>query len=126
MTLSNRSKEKNRPILSYQGIPYAAPPVGRLRFAPPQPAHPWQGLLKADRSDIKCPQVSYSEKTFEGQEDCLYLNVYAPPVGPSGGLPVMVWIHGGAYAYGHAGVAQFGPERLLDKDVVSYLVCFNV
>jgi para-nitrobenzyl esterase len=101
-------------LLAWRGIPYARPPSGELRFRPPQPAGPWEGV----RDCVDHPRVSWQSEgvnPFTGQavvldrsEDCLYLNVTAPsdpsaptvpPPGP-GGYPVLVWVHGGGYVQG--------------------------
>jgi carboxylesterase type B len=75
-----------RPIRAFMGIPYAKPPVGKLRFKAPQPVEPWfHNILYAHEEPPMCSQVntfamSKSDMKFEGQEDCLYLNVYTPEV----------------------------------------------
>jgi para-nitrobenzyl esterase len=79
-------------INSWQGIPFAAPPVGNLRWAPPQPAAAWSGTLNATAFASSCTQSS------GGSEDCLYLNVWAPP--GAHGLAVMGHIHGGGFRNG--------------------------
>ncbi len=79
-------------INSWQGIPHSAPPVSNLRWAPPQPAAAWTGTLNATAFASQCFQSS------GGNEDCLYLNVWAPP--GSKGLPVMAHIHGGGFRNG--------------------------
>ena len=76
----------------FLGVPYAAPPLGELRFKPPQPPQPWAGLRKSQEPPI-CMQRR------GGNEDCLYLNVFAPTEAADG-LPVLLWIHGGAYEVG--------------------------
>ena len=82
----------------YLGIPYAAPPTGALRWKAPQPTS-WSGLLQADTLPPTCPQPAGPFGAASLSEDCLYLNVYAPI--PNGNkLPVMVWIHGGAFKSG--------------------------
>jgi para-nitrobenzyl esterase len=82
----------------FQGIPYAAPPVGGLRLRSPQPAKPWTGVRDATRRPPVCPQTfSYPPGTpvqFQGAEDCLYLNVHVPR-GVTRPMPVMVFLHGG-------------------------------
>ncbi len=86
----------------FTGIPYAAPPIGRLRFSPPQQHLPWTGVIDATHEAPACPQTSGSAigKPSEN-EDCLYLNVWAPHGREAGLLPVMVWIHGsGDKGYG--------------------------
>ncbi|MGC5016132.1 carboxylesterase/lipase family protein [Streptosporangium sp. DT93] len=78
----------------FNGIPYAAPPVGELRWASPRPAARWTGTRDATRPGARCPQVGedYAKVTSD-EEDCLFLNVTAPRT-PGNGRPVMVWIHG--------------------------------
>ena len=111
-------------MTSFQGIPYAAPPVGSLRFLDTQPAVPWEGVLQATQLGNKCPQAvrSYDDPLEAMSEDCLYLNVYAPCNNP-GNLPVMVWVHGGASRRGSGGISLYGPEYLLDSEIV--LVTIN-
>ena len=87
----------------YKGIPYAAPPVGQLRWEPPQPAAAWQGVRNASEFAHDCMQASYpgdiASPRTELAEDCLYLNVWRP-TGGGAKLPVMVWIYGGAFTNG--------------------------
>jgi para-nitrobenzyl esterase len=95
------------------GIPYAAPPVGKLRWRAPAPPAPWQGVRQSLAFGNHCPQLASpfggvrgKPGTLSGSEDCLYLNVYAPRVAPEAvprgaeRLPVMVWIHGGGNVIG--------------------------
>ena len=90
-------------INEYLGIPYAAPPVGSLRWTPPKPHGRWHGVLEANQPGNVCPQVDYLGNKL-GNEDCLFLNVYTPGIKKNQkkrhGLPVMVWIHGGAMVSG--------------------------
>ena len=82
----------------YLGIPYAAPPIGPLRWRAPQPAS-WSGVLQANTLPPICPQPAGPLGAASLTEDCLYLNVYAPSSGGNK-LPIMVWIHGGAFKNG--------------------------
>ncbi len=85
-------------VRAFLGIPYAAPPVGPLRWRPPQPAARWEGVRTAEEFGAACPQTGAAEPMTE---DCLTLNIWTPDaVSESPGLPVMVWIHGGGFRAG--------------------------
>ncbi|KXJ83277.1 hypothetical protein RP20_CCG007797 [Aedes albopictus] len=115
----------------YKGIPYAEPPVGSLRFQPPVPLETFGGQV-LDCSIERNVSLSYSYMPPDvvASEDCLYLNVYTP-IGPKVGpitsikdkLPVMVWIHGGAFCTGSGDSALYNPEYLVQEGVV--VVTFN-
>lgn len=117
------------PALSkYLGIPYAAPPVGDLRWRPPQPPARWQGPRDATQYGGHCPQSASPFGTESSTEDCLYLNVYAPngkvaqeqngktKLKQAKRLPVLVWIHGGALVVGESD--EYDPARLVERGAV--------
>lgn len=89
-------------IVSWKGIPFAAPPVGDLRWKAPQPVKAWTGDRPATEFGASCPQNSRLGAEAKVAEDCLYLNVYAPKDAKN--LPVMVWIHGGSNLNGSGSI----------------------
>ncbi|VEN50980.1 unnamed protein product [Callosobruchus maculatus] len=114
-----RTSFDGRRYAAFEGIPYAKPPIGDLRFAEPQPIEPWIDTWNATRI-YKCPQIDNGQVI--GEEDCLYLNVYVPETKQSKLLDVVVHIHGGAYAAGYS-VEYIGDKYVMDRDLI--LVAFN-
>jgi para-nitrobenzyl esterase len=106
----------------YKGIPFAAPPVGELRWKAPQAPANWDGVRKATAFGARCMQARvYSDMIFRDNgpsEDCLYLNVWTPAAEASAKLPVMVWIYGGGFAAGAASEPRQDGEHLAEKGVV--------
>jgi para-nitrobenzyl esterase len=106
----------------FLGIPFAAPPVGPLRWKPPQPAAKWQGVRDATGFGSRCFQQShYADMVFRDpgeSEDCLTLNVWTPAAKPKGKLPVMVWIFGGGFAGGGTSEPRQDGEHLTRKGVL--------
>jgi para-nitrobenzyl esterase len=109
-------------VRSFKGIPFAAPPVGPLRWKAPQPVTQWQGVRKANEFGARCMQGNiYSDMIFHDNgpsEDCLYLNVWAPANSNSSKLPVMVWIYGGGYRAGATSEARQDGGNLSKRGVV--------
>jgi len=118
-------------IRAYKGIPYAAPPVGDLRWKPPQPAKGWDGVRGTHQFSPVCPQPgsrfnvesSASIATQEQSEDCLYLNVWTGAVSSDERRPVMLWIHGGGLINGSGSRPKEDGAALARKGVV--LVTIN-
>lgn len=117
-------------IAVFRGIPYAAPPVGALRFAAPAPPEPWDGVRDAGAYGPTAPKVPYPPKfaalladpEIPG-EDCLSVNVWTPEPAPGARLPVMVWIHGGALTRGSSAVPVYDGSAFARDGVV--LVSLN-
>jgi para-nitrobenzyl esterase len=106
----------------FLGIPYAAPPIGNLRWMAPQPAAAWSSPLTATSFAPHCAQPASPFGTASTSEDCLYLNVYAP-VG-AGPFPVMVWIHGGALLVGQSDL--YDPTALVGSGVVVVTINYRL
>ena len=117
-------------VTYFKGIPYAAAPVGRLRWRPPQPAEPWKGIRSATQFGNNCMQVPstseselYREAGAGFSEDCLVLNVWAPQNRAKAALPVMVWIYGGGFTGGGTSLALWNGAEFARGGVI--LVSFN-
>lgn len=104
----------------YRGIPYAAPPLGNLRWKPPERAVPWSGIRECTIFSKSSPQPPRpnSEYHISIDEDCLYLNVLTPAKTDGDSLPVMVWMHGGGYVYGSGNTLLSNSPRLPKNGVI--------
>jgi para-nitrobenzyl esterase len=110
-------------VRTFKGIPYAAPPVGDLRWKPPQPPQPWTGVRKAVEYGARCMQGPiYSDMIFHDSgpsEDCLHLSLWMPAAVPAQTrLPVMVWIYGGGFAAGATSEPRQDGGQLSKKGVL--------
>jgi para-nitrobenzyl esterase len=112
-------------IRVFKGIPFAAPPVGELRWQAPRPVVPWQGVKDATAFGPRCLQGQiFSDIVFKDlSEDCLTLNIWTPAKGTTDRLPVMVWIHGGGFQAGSGAEPRHDGEAFAKKGIV--LVTIN-
>ena len=126
-------------VMVYKGIPFAAPPVGKLRWKEPQPVVPWKGVKTADKYGAAAMQVTWDPQSFYGREwrasgsvpfneDCLYLNIWTPAAGNKNKkLPVAMWIHGGGYREGFAFEPEMdGGEEWASRGVILVSVTYRL
>ena len=140
-------------IAVYRGVPYAAPPVGNLRWRPPRPAAPWPNVRDATEYGPRCMQTErlnrFTDRLVEGSgmssfkvwlikqlrplffggrnaEDCLYLNVRTPTAQPDAKHPVMVWFHGGGFTTGAGSASFYNTNGLPERDVVVVTVNYRL
>jgi len=120
----------NGNVVSFKGIPFAAPPTGDLRWRPPQPVASWSGVKQADAFGPGCMQDPAMAVMFGAprlaKEDCLYLNVWTPAHAPNERLPVMVWIHGGAFTAGMTSIPLYDGTHLAQKGIVLVSIAYRV
>ena len=113
----------------YRGIPFAAPPVGDLRWRAPQPAAEWDGVRQATKFGPSCMQGRGTASAGQGpemSEDCLYLNVWTPAKSARDRIPVLVWIYGGGFNAGMTSEPNYSGEKLAQKGVVLVSVAYRV
>ena len=117
-------------VVAWLGVPFAAPPLRQLRWQPPQPVVPWQGIAHTDRFAPEClqPLRSPHQNHYFGNEatseDCLYLNIWAPKQAKK--APVVVWIYGGGFTIGSASMANYSGEPLATAGVVRVNLAYRV
>lgn len=109
-------------LREFRGIPFAAPPVGDLRWRPPAPVRPWRGVRDATRFAARCMQLPiYGDMVFRSpgvSEDCLYLNVWAPPAPAGARLPVLLYFYGGGFQAGDASELRYDGASLARRGIV--------
>jgi para-nitrobenzyl esterase len=114
----------------YRGIPFAAPPVGDLRWRAPEPAAKWDGVRQAAKFGPQCMQGMGQPRRRQlgssDSEDCLYLNVWTPAKSASDRVPVLVWIYGGGFNAGATSEPNYSGERLAKKGVVLVSIAYRV
>src|SRR5215469_14791482 len=126
-------------VTAFKGIPFAAPPVGNLRWREPRPAADWKGVRAADKFSAACYQrvsgafgpwsAEYIAKNaMEGgsSEDCLYLNVWTAAAKAGENRPVIVWIHGGGFTSGSGDVPVYDGKGLAAKGVVMVTINYRL
>ena len=124
--------------LMFRGIPYAQPPVGDLCFRRPQEHEPWDGVLPCKEFSARCPQADLTQMGFYTKEfyddmvppcneDCLYLNIWTPAdASPDSRLPVLFWVHGGAFLHGCGSEKEFDGEGFAKKGVILVTINYRV
>ena len=114
----------------FKGIPYAAPPVGALRWKPPQPVTAWTGVRRADRFGPRCMQRPlFGDMVFRSRgisEDCLYLNVWTPAGAANGKLPVLVYFYGGGFLAGDGSEYRYDGASLAQRGIVVVTVNYRL
>ncbi|HYM76036.1 MAG TPA: carboxylesterase family protein [Candidatus Dormibacteraeota bacterium] len=121
-------------VVSYKGIPFAAPPVGDLRWRPPQPAARWTGVRQATEFGADCMQGRFGPPPAPGapparapSEDCLFLNVWKPSSAAAGAkLPVMVWIYGGGFVFGSSAMPSTSGTQFAKQGVILVAANYRV
>lgn len=123
-------------VVSFKGIPFAAPPVGNLRWTPPAQVQPWQGVRPANTFAASCMQNEHTGDMLpwtteyldhnQTSEDCLYLNVWTPKSGATTKLPVIVFIHGGAFTEGSGAVPIYDGTNLAKTGLVIVTINYRL
>ncbi|WP_022891292.1 carboxylesterase/lipase family protein [Agromyces subbeticus] len=124
-----RGSEEAGGVLRFAGIPFAAPPVGELRWRPPQPPEPWEGVRDASRfgnTAIQTIDTKMIDFRSEVSEDCLYLNVWTTTTDASAKQPVMFWIHGGGFLNGTSSADAYDGAALAEAGVTVVSVNYRL
>jgi para-nitrobenzyl esterase len=117
-------------VRSFKGVPFAAPPVGALRFAEPQPVQSWQGVRKAQAFGPRAMQLPlFGDMKFRSDgvsEDCLYLNVWTPATAAGAHLPVLVYFYGGGFVAGDGSEYRYDGESMAKRGIVAVTVNYRL
>lgn len=117
-------------IREFKGVPFAEPPVGKLRWAAPQPVRPWTGVRQAKQFGPRCMQPPlFSDMVFRSNgmsEDCLYLNIWTPAKSANEKLPVLVYIFGGGFMAGDGSEPRYDGESMAKKGIVALTVNYRL
>ncbi|XP_034832188.1 venom carboxylesterase-6-like [Maniola hyperantus] len=119
-----RNSTKGRTFASFFGVPYAQPPIGKYRFREPQAKKPWSGVWDASRILSPCLQYNPVPDAIIGSEDCLFVNIHTPQPKADALLPVVIFIHGGAFMYGAGG--QYDGIYMVDRGLVFVTVNYRL
>ncbi|XP_030751749.1 uncharacterized protein LOC115879197 [Sitophilus oryzae] len=116
----------NKTFKAFQGVPYAQPPLGNLRFQAPQPPLNWDGIRDATKDGNIC--FAITSDSPEESEDCLFLNVFVPILDDDNQckLSVMLWIHGGGFTHGHSLYNSTGPDYLIEQGVIVVTLTYRL
>ncbi|CAG7822044.1 unnamed protein product [Allacma fusca] len=115
---------KGTTYLSFRGIPYAQPPVKSLRFKAPVPISPWEGVFNGTDDGPVCPQLHIATNQVIGDENCLHVNVYSSDLDVL--KPVIVFIHGGGFNTGAAASLIYGPDFIVDENIVLITIQYRL
>lgn len=128
--------DANQQVKTYLGVPYAAPPLGNLRWKAPHPAEKWEGVrscvapppsaMQATPAPYECWSREFQAPVEPISEDCLYLNIWTPAKTTVDKLPVIVWIHGGAFINGSGTVPLYNGENIAQKGVVFVTINYRL
>ncbi len=117
-------------VHSFRGIPFAAPPIGNLRWKVPQPAQPWSGIREAAHFGPRAMQLPvFGDMNFRSNgmsEDCLYLNVWTPDLSPDARLPVLVYFYGGGFIAGDGSEPRYDGTQMAQKGIVALTVNYRL
>jgi len=117
-------------VRMFKGIPFAAPPIGELRWKAPQPVKDWQGVRPATQFGPRCMQQSvFGDMNFRSNgmsEDCLYLNVWTPAASAADRLPVLVYLYGGGFRAGDGSEPRYDGESMARRGIVALTVNYRL